>query len=58
VETVLSIELTPAHSGTHVRLAHAGFLTEAASREHEHAWHVVLRNLDAVLVDEPIEEEL
>jgi uncharacterized protein YndB with AHSA1/START domain len=53
VETVLSIQLTAAASGTQVRLTHAGFLTEAAGREHEHAWHVVLRNLDTILVDEP-----
>ena len=56
VETVLSIELTATGSGTHCRLAHAGFLTESASQEHEHAWHVVLRNLDSILADEPAEE--
>ncbi|HEY3603172.1 MAG TPA: SRPBCC family protein [Sporichthyaceae bacterium] len=57
VETVLSIELTATGTGTHCRLAHAGFLTAAASLEHEHAWHVVLRNLDSILADEPVPEE-
>ncbi len=50
-ETVLSIELKPLGSGTHVRLSQAGFLTDKAAREHEHAWHVGLRNLDALLTD-------
>ena len=48
-ETVLSIELEPAGSGTHVRLSHAGFLTQQARSEHEQAWPVILRNLDTVL---------
>jgi uncharacterized protein YndB with AHSA1/START domain len=56
VETVLSIELTATATGTHCRLAHAGFLTAAASLEHEHAWHVVLRNLDSILADGSVEE--
>lgn len=50
-ETVLSLDLKPAGSGTHARLTQAGFLTDKAAREHEHAWHVGLRNLDALLTD-------
>jgi uncharacterized protein YndB with AHSA1/START domain len=56
-ETVLSIVLTPAGTGTVVRLSHAGFVTESAGREHEHAWHVVLRNLDTILVDSPEKDD-
>ncbi|MGQ0465636.1 MAG: SRPBCC family protein [Sporichthyaceae bacterium] len=50
-ETVLSLDLKPDGTGTHARLTQAGFLTDKAAREHEHAWHVGLRNLDALLSD-------
>lgn len=55
-ETVLSIALTPSGTGTTVRLSHAGFMTESAGREHEHAWYVVLRNLDTILLDSPAKD--
>ncbi|MGQ0845482.1 MAG: SRPBCC family protein [Sporichthyaceae bacterium] len=48
-ETVLSLDLKPNGAGTHARLTQAGFLTDQAASEHEHAWHVGLRNLDALL---------
>lgn len=50
-ETVLSLDLKANGTGTHARLTQVGFLTEAAASEHEHAWHVGLRNLDALLSD-------
>lgn len=50
-ETVLSLDLKPNGNGTHARLTQVGFLTDKAAREHEHAWHVGLRNLDALLSD-------
>ena len=34
-ETVLEIELSPRDGGTHLRLTHSGFSTEAACKAHE-----------------------
>lgn len=45
-ETVVTVELTPNGSGTHLRLQHAGFPHAAARDNHEKAWHFVLEQLD------------
>jgi uncharacterized protein YndB with AHSA1/START domain len=45
-ETVVSVELTPAGTGTHLRLNHAGFLDKASRDQHADAWPVVLTQLD------------
>lgn len=46
-ETVVTVELTPSGSGTHVCLSHAGFATPAARDSHASAWPTVLEQLDA-----------
>ncbi|QFG22927.1 SRPBCC domain-containing protein [Actinomadura sp. WMMB 499] len=49
-ETVVTVELTPRGEGTHVRLTHAGFLTEAARDRTEQAWPNVLGGQDERLL--------
>jgi len=46
VETVLTIELIPAGSGTQLRLSHAGFADDEARAGHEEAWPIALECLD------------
>jgi uncharacterized protein YndB with AHSA1/START domain/predicted enzyme related to lactoylglutathione lyase len=46
VETVVTVELTPRGSGTHLRLSHAGFADEDSSKGHEAAWPEGLEQLD------------
>jgi uncharacterized protein YndB with AHSA1/START domain len=46
-ETVVTVELTPRGSGTHLRLSHAGFADAAARDQHEAAWPMVLKQLEA-----------
>jgi len=48
-ETVLEIELSPREGGTHLRLTHSGFSTEAACKAHEENWPAALEELDAAL---------
>ena len=48
-ETVVTVELEPAASGTHLRLRHAGFANEESARGHEQAWPHVLTHLDETL---------
>jgi uncharacterized protein YndB with AHSA1/START domain len=48
-ETVLTVELEPARTGTHLRLTHAGFLDEAARAANNEAWPKVLEHLDETL---------
>jgi uncharacterized protein YndB with AHSA1/START domain len=45
-ETVVTVELTPAHAGTVLRLTHAGFLDEESRAGHDQAWPTVLAQLD------------
>jgi uncharacterized protein YndB with AHSA1/START domain len=45
-ETVVTVELTPQRSATHVRLSHAGFPDEETRDRHEQAWPVVLTHLE------------
>jgi uncharacterized protein YndB with AHSA1/START domain len=48
-ETVVSVELTPTETGTHLRLTHAGFYDQAAAKQHDDAWPLVLVHLDEQL---------
>jgi len=45
-ETVVTVELVPKGGGTLLKLTHAGFAGEAAARQHEAAWPMVLEQLD------------
>lgn len=47
-ETVVTLELAPAGTGTRLRLTHSGFYDEAAARQHE-VWSVILAELDVRL---------
>lgn len=45
-ESVVTVELTPSGTGTHLRLSHAGLPNEVSRKGHEAAWLVGLENLD------------
>jgi uncharacterized protein YndB with AHSA1/START domain len=50
-ETVVTIELEAKGEGSHLRLTHAGFATEAAHDRHRQAWPMVLDFLEKRLLD-------
>jgi len=45
-ETVVTVELQPQGTGTHVRLTHAGFQDDESRRGHVRAWPLVLEQLE------------
>jgi uncharacterized protein YndB with AHSA1/START domain len=45
-ETVVTVELTPTETGTHLHLTHAGWPNEQSRDKNEEAWPVVLAHLD------------
>jgi hypothetical protein len=50
-ETVVTVELEPAGTGTRLRLTHAGFADAGAARQHAEAWPLVLAQLDERLAE-------
>lgn len=48
-ETVVSVEMAPRGSGSHVRLIHSGFPTQESMKRHDKAWVQVLAQQDKAL---------
>jgi uncharacterized protein YndB with AHSA1/START domain len=51
-ETVVSVEIVPHGSGSHVRLTHAGFPNQESMKRHDKAWVEVLAQQDKALSGE------
>ena len=52
VETLLTLELTPIESGTHIKLQHTGFPDDESRKGHEEAWPDALDELEKALSTE------
>ena len=48
-ETVVTVEIAPHGSGSHVRLTHSGFPNQASMKRHDKAWVEVLAQQDKAL---------
>lgn len=48
-ETLVKVHLSPQGKGANLRLTHAGFAEEGTTKQHEHAWPLVLERLDAIV---------
>lgn len=48
-ETVVSVEIAPHGSGSHVRLTHSGFPSQESMKRHDKAWVEVLAQQDKAL---------
>lgn len=48
-ETVVSVEIAPYRSGSHLRLTHSGFPNQESMKRHDKAWVEVLVQQDKVL---------
>ena len=46
VETVVTVELEPRGTGTHIRLLHRGFPDDESRKQHDEAWPKVLAQLE------------
>ena len=51
-ETVVTVELSPTQTGTHVRLTHAGLADKKSRDGHEGAWPLVLEHLEKRLSEQ------